>query len=71
MTSGNRGLKSRIRRVDSSPDAPSATALSTAPSGDVRLTVNLQADLHAKLKIRAAQERSTMGDLIEAWIRSW
>lgn len=41
------------------------------PAGDVRLTANIRADLHLKLKIRAAQERTTMGELIEAWIESW
>ena len=41
------------------------------PTGDVRLTANIQADLHLKLKIRAAQERTTAGELIEQWIGSW
>lgn len=41
------------------------------PEGDVRLTANIRADLHLKLKIRAAQERTTVGELIEQWIETW
>jgi hypothetical protein len=40
------------------------------PPGDVRLTANIRADLHLKLKIRAAQERTTIGELIEQWIEN-
>lgn len=46
------------------------------PIGDVRLTANIRADLHLKLKILAAQERVktgksvTIGELIEQWIES-
>jgi hypothetical protein len=38
------------------------------PEGDVRLTVNIRADLHQKVRIRAIQERTTVGELIEHWI---
>jgi len=41
------------------------------PEGDVRLTANVRADLHMKLKMRAVQERTTVGELIEHWIASW
>ena len=41
------------------------------PEGDVRLTANIREDLHQKLKIRAVQERTTVGDLIEEWVESW
>lgn len=41
------------------------------PEGDVRLTANIRADLHMKLKIRAAQERTTVGELVERWIEGW
>ena len=40
------------------------------PVGDVRLTANIREDLHMKLKIRAAKERTTVGELIERWIES-
>ena len=41
------------------------------PAGDVRLTVNVRDDIHQRLKIRAVQERTTVGDLIEAWVEGW
>ena len=41
------------------------------PAGDVRLTVNIRDDVHQALKIRAVQERTTVGDLIEAWVDGW
>ena len=41
------------------------------PTGDVRLTANIRGDLHLKLKIRAAQERTTVGELIERWVDGW
>jgi hypothetical protein len=41
------------------------------PEGDVRLTANIRADLHLKLKIRAAEQRTTVGELIEQWIEAW
>lgn len=40
------------------------------PNGDMRLNVNLRSDLHRRLKIRAVQERTTVGELIERWIES-
>lgn len=41
------------------------------PEGDVRLTANIDSDLHMKLKMRAVQERTTIGELIENWIKGW
>lgn len=41
------------------------------PAGDVRLTANIRGDLHLKLKIRAARERTTVGELVEQWIEGW
>lgn len=41
------------------------------PVGDVRLTANIRADLHMKLRIRAVEERTTVGELVERWIESW
>lgn len=52
--------------------SPASAAKSRlVPAGDVRLTANIRADLHLKLKIRAAEGRTTVGDLIEEWIESW
>jgi hypothetical protein len=41
------------------------------PAGDVRVTANIRKDLHLKLKIRAAEERTTISELIERWIEGW
>lgn len=41
------------------------------PEGDVRLTANIKAALHMKLKLRAVQQRTTVGELIEKWIESF
>jgi len=38
------------------------------PEGDVRLTANIRGDLHLRLKIEAAQRRTTIGELIEELI---
>ena len=38
---------------------------------DVRQTANIRGDLHLKLKILAAEKRTTVGELIEEWIESW
>jgi hypothetical protein len=35
------------------------------PSGDVRLTANIREDLHLKLKIHAAEQRTTIGEVLE------
>lgn len=35
------------------------------PENDVRLTANIRKDLHLKLKIAAAEQRTTIGELIE------
>lgn len=51
--------------------APVGQKAGLVPEGDVRLTANIRSDLHLKLKIRAAQERTTVGELIEQWVESW
>jgi hypothetical protein len=35
------------------------------PNGDVRLTANIREDLHLKLKIHAAEQRTTIGEVLE------
>lgn len=52
-------------------EKPSGPRSGLVPAGDVRLTANIRGDLHLKLKIRAAQERTTVGELIERWVDSW
>lgn len=51
--------------------APAGQKSGLVPAGDVRLTVNVRDDVHQALKIRAVQERTTVGDLIEAWVNGW
>lgn len=51
--------------------APVATRTFFAPAGDLRLTVNIRSDLHLRLKLRAANERTTIGELIEDWVEKW
>jgi hypothetical protein len=41
------------------------------PQGDTRLTTDIRADLHIKLMVRALEEHTTVGKLIEAWVVSW
>ena len=36
-----------------------------APSGDVRLTINLREALHMKLELRAVKDKTTAGELIK------
>ena len=51
--------------------APAGQKSGLVPEGDVRLTANIRGDLHLKLKIRAATERTTVGELIEQWVKGW
>ncbi|MFN6131363.1 MAG: hypothetical protein ACK59M_18620 [Pseudomonadota bacterium] len=64
-----RGTAARTR--SSAAGASKGEKSGLVPEGDVRLTANVRADLHMKLKMRAVQERTTVGELIEAWIESW
>jgi len=41
----------------------------TPPSGSVRLTVNIDAQLHRRFKIAAVASGRTMGEMLEDWIR--
>ena len=51
--------------------APTGSKSGLVPHGDVRLTANVDSDVHMKLKIQAARERTTVGQLIENWVNSW
>jgi hypothetical protein len=61
----NRGVAAWASSASTSPKS------GLVPEGDVRLTANIRQDLHLKLKIRAATERTTVGELIEEWIEGW
>lgn len=51
------------------PAAPGEKSKSgLVPEGDVRLSANVRADLHMKLRERAIRDRTTVGELIEGFI---
>lgn len=47
-----------------------ATAPTAAPGATLRVNANIRPELHRKLKIYAAAQGVSMGDLIEEWIES-
>jgi hypothetical protein len=54
------------------PKAPAKTyAAGLVPAGDVRLTINIRQDLHLRLKIAAAHERTTIGEIIEELVEQY
>lgn len=61
----------RVKEAVRSEEVPVGQKSGLVPEGDVRLTANIRGDLHLKLKIRAAQERTTVGELIEQWVETW
>lgn len=42
-----------------------------APAGDTRLTINLREDLHLRLRMKALEQRTTAGELIEQLIEKY
>ncbi len=42
-----------------------------APNGDRRLTINLNADLHKKLKIAAINQEISAGEIVERLIKQY
>jgi hypothetical protein len=65
------GGKPTSKDAARSEKAPAGLKSGLVPAGDVRLTANIRSDLHIKLKVRAAQESTTVGELIEQWIEGW
>jgi hypothetical protein len=66
-------IKSESVRGRAGQKARGAQKASIAVSGlvpvdDVRLTANIRKDLHLKLKIAAAESRTTIGEIIEALV---
>ncbi len=41
------------------------------PEGDIRLTANIREDLHLRLKIAAARQRTTIGEIIEELVEKY
>ena len=68
---GSKSGAGTVTRMAARKTAPTGQKSGLVPAGDVRLTVNIRDDVHQALKIRAVQERTTVGDLIEAWVDGW
>ena len=64
-------VEARGKGLSKSENAPNGRKSGLLPPGDVRLTANIREDQHLKLKIKAAQERTTIGELIEKWVETW
>ena len=62
--------KSKIMSLTASKTA-SNTRIFFAPEGDKRLTINLNAELHKKLKIAAIEQGITAGEIIEQLIKKY
>lgn len=60
-----------VATIASKKTTPPGQTSGLVPAGDVRLTVNIRDDVHQRLKIRAVQDRTTVGELIEAWVDGW
>lgn len=58
------------RKARGKAPAPGKSLSGQVPEGDVRLTANIRAELHLRLKIAAATQRTTVGELIERLIES-
>ena len=69
-TGGKQGA-GNVTPMTAKKTAPRGHTSGLVPAGDVRLTVNIRDDVHQRLKIRAVQERTTVGELIEAWVDGW
>jgi len=67
---GNYKSKGKIIAPRASKKANN-TRIFFAPEGDKRLTINLNADLHKKLKIAAIEQDITAGEIIEKLIKKY
>ena len=51
--------------------AAAALAFAQPEGQTTRLNANIKVELHTALKVRAATEGTTIGALIEEWIKGW
>ena len=67
-----RAMESVLIEAYADKPAPSAAKYTggAIPDGDVRLTANIKRSLHLKLKIAAAEQRTTIGELLENLIEA-
>ncbi len=64
--------KDRKKRTTAAAKNTARGSLSgQVPKGDVRLTANIRADLHLKLKIAAARRRTTIGEILEEMVEKY
>ena len=68
-TSGSGGMRKTGRDLKKTVLKSPLSGL--VPEGDVRLTANIRADLHLKLKIAAARRRTTIGELLEELVEKY
>lgn len=68
---GAQNASGKAKALGTSQNAAKGLKSGLVPEGDVRLTANIRGDIHIALKIRAAQERTTVGELIENWVEGW
>lgn len=68
---GGKSSAGTVTPIAARKTSPRGHKSGLVPAGDVRLTVNIRDDVHQTLKIRAVQERTTVGDLIEQWVGGW
>lgn len=64
---GDKNTRAGVSKGKTAPVAPNAPESSSGkvPAGDVRLSANINQELHLKLKIAAAKERTTIGEILE------
>jgi hypothetical protein len=53
------------------PVPPPRRGSGLVPEGDIRLTANIREDLHLRLKIAAAKQRTTIGEIIEELVEKY
>ncbi len=64
-------VKSKKKRKTVAKTVARGSLSGQVPEGDVRLTANIRADLHLKLKIAAARRRTTIGEILEELVGNY
>ena len=65
------GNKTKSEVVLAFAEAGAEVKPAKADIATTRLNANIPVELHRALKMRAAAESTSIGELVEAWIRSW
>lgn len=63
-----KGMNRKNPQNRSKPVSKSLSGL--VPKNDVRLTANIRQDLHMRVKIKAAKDRTTIGEVVEQLIEN-